>query len=253
MNSEKKKQSNKAQEEQTVSIHGHLVKSSDLIKLGGLLAFFLIVVGIVVLLWPSLSMLFEGGPSKVVEEIQKMGASGVFMLLALQFLQIIVAFIPGEVVEAAAGIIYGPWIGSLILIVGCVFSSACVFLLVRKLGAPFVQAMVSEKYMDKFEKFEQSGKLTLIVFILFLIPAMPKDVFTYLVPLTNMSMKTFLIVANVARLPALVATTYIASGLTGDNIMGGIIVLVIALILCAIGIFNRDKILDKLSSSKETK
>ncbi|MGN0301626.1 MAG: TVP38/TMEM64 family protein [Anaerotardibacter sp.] len=253
MDPEGNRKAKKDQAEQTVNIHGHSVKSSDLVKLGGLLAFFLIVICIVIILWPSLSMLVEGGPSKVVEEIQKMGASGVFMLLALQFLQIVVAFIPGEIVEAAAGIIYGPWLGALILLVGCVFSSACVFVLVRKLGAPFVQAMVSEKYMEKFEKFEQSGKLTLIVFILFLIPAMPKDVFTYLVPLTKMPMKTFLIVANVARTPALVATTYIAAGITGDNVMGGIIVLVIALILCAIAVFYRDKILDKLSSSKEKK
>ena len=45
------------------------------------------------------------------------------MLLGLQFLQVVVAFIPGEVVQVAAGMLYGPWLGSLIILFGCVISS----------------------------------------------------------------------------------------------------------------------------------
>ena len=56
----------------------------------------------------------------------------------------------------------------------------------HKLGAPFVQSMVPVQYLEKFRKFEKTGKLNIIVFILFLIPGLPKDVFTYLVPLTDM-------------------------------------------------------------------
>ena len=60
-------------------------------------------------------------------------------------------------------------------------------MLVHKLGAPFVQAMVPEKYMGKFREWETSEKFNVIVFILFLIPGLPKDVFTYITPLTHMS------------------------------------------------------------------
>ncbi len=42
--------------------------------------------------------------------------------------------------------------------------------------------MVSKEHLEKFYEFEKSGKLNVVVFILFLFPAMPKDVFTYLVP-----------------------------------------------------------------------
>lgn len=240
--------------EKPVKVFGVSVKRSDVIKLVGLVAFMAITAGIVAALWPSLSMFFEpGGPEKVVQSIQDMGMFGVVALLGLQFLQIIVAIIPGEVVEVAAGIIYGPLWGSLILWVGCIISSAVVFLLVHRLGAPFVRAMIPEKQMKRFAKFEAGGKLPIIVFVLFLLPAMPKDVFTYLVPLTNMKMRDFLILSNIGRLPALIVTTYAAAGIAGDDIFGGITVLVVALILCAICVVYRESILEKLAPSKPKK
>ena len=91
--------------------------------------------------------------------------------------------------QLAAGMMYGPWLGAALILVGCVISSAFIFELVHRLGAPFVQSTVPVKYMDKFREFEKTGKLNSIVFILFLIPGMPKDVFTYIVPLTDMPMK----------------------------------------------------------------
>ena len=64
--------------------------------------------------------------------------------------------------------------------------------------------MVPVQYLEKFRKFEKTGKLNIIVFILFLIPGLPKDVFTYLVPLTDMRMRTFLLLSNVGRIPGIV-------------------------------------------------
>ncbi len=153
-----------------------------------------------------------------INDVRQAGPVGFLILLAIQFLQVVVAFIPGEVVQVAAGMIYGPWVGALIVLVGCVVSSAFVFLLVHKLGAPFVQAMVSEKHMAKFRTFENSGKLNIIVFVLFLIPGMPKDVFTYLVPLTHMPLRTFLLLSNIARIPGILVSTYAASGLVEGDI-----------------------------------
>ena len=81
-------------------------------------------------------------------------------------------------------------------------------MIVHRLGAPFVRDMVSKEHLEKFYEFEKSGKLNVVVFILFLIPAMPKDVFTYLVPLTNMRMRTFLILATIGRIPGVLVSTY---------------------------------------------
>lgn len=238
----KHKLQEKAHEETTV--HGHVMGKGDIFKFVGLVAFFAIMVLVCVLLWPYFHELFEpGGLDRVIEQVRDAGPLGVLILLGLQFLQIVVAFIPGEVVQVAAGMLYGPWLGALIILVGCVISSAFIFALVHKLGAPFVQNMVPTTYLEKFRKFEDSGKLSIVVFVLFLIPGLPKDVFTYLVPLTDMRMRTFVTLSNVGRIPGVLISTYAASGLVDGRITESIIIFAVAAVIALLGIIFRDRIM----------
>lgn len=230
------------------SKQGRKISHSDMFKFAGLLAFIATIAVIVVLAWPYIADVFtEGGPERLVARVRDAGPAGVFVLLGMQFLQIVVAFIPGEVVQLAAGLMYGPWFGALVILVGCVISSAVVYLLVHKLGAPFVQGMVSMEHLGKFRAFEESGKLDIVVFILFLIPAMPKDVFTYLVPLTDMEMKRFLLLSNVGRVPGILASTYAAHGLAEGEIIGPVVIVAIVVVLALLGIVFRNRIMEALS------
>ena len=242
----------KANEE--TELHGRQVRNGDIFKIVGLVAFIAIMALVCWLLWPYIHDLFEpGGVDKVINDIRAAGPMGFLILLALQFLQIVVAFIPGEATQMAAGMLYGPWVGSLILIVGCVLSSAFVFTVVHRLGAPFVRDMVSEKWMTKFDKFQKSGKLELTIFILFLIPAMPKDVFTYLVPLTEMRMRTFLVLTNVARIPGILVSTYAASGLVDGNVWQSIVIFAVFAVVAVVCLIFRERLmgsLEKLSHKK---
>ncbi len=223
---------------------GRQILKSDIFKFLGLVAFFLIMAAAIVFLWPLFGSVFEeGGTDLVIEEVRNAGAVGVFMLLGLQFLQIVVAFVPGEVVQIVAGILYGPWLGSLLLLLGCLISSAFIFVLVRKLGAPFVQGMAPTNQLERFRKFEETGRLNIIVFILFLIPGLPKDVFTYIVPLTDMKMGTFLALALVGRTPGIVVTAYAADGLVEGRIMESVIIFAFAAVICAVGVLMRKHIL----------
>ena len=226
------------------SVHGHKMTFADIFKFAGLIAFFVVMILLCALIWPYVHEIFEpGGLDRVINDVRQAGPVGFLILLAIQFLQVVVAFIPGEVVQVAAGMIYGPWVGALIVLVGCVVSSAFVFLLVHKLGAPFVQAMVSEKHMAKFRTFENSGKLNIIVFVLFLIPGMPKDVFTYLVPLTHMPLRTFLLLSNIARIPGILVSTYAASGLVEGDIVQSFIIFLVAGAIAVVCILFYDKIM----------
>lgn len=229
-------------------------KKADIVKLAGLGAFLVVMGLIVAFLWPRLSLLFEpGGVNLLIESIKEAGVKGGVILLLLQFLQIVVAFIPGEVVQVAAGMIYGPWIGALIILVGCIISSAFIFVLVHNLGAPFVQDMVSDKHLTQFRHFEQSGGLDVIVFILFLVPGMPKDVFTYIVPLTDMRLRNFLILSNVARIPGIVLSTYAASGLVSGEMVQSIIIFGITAVIAVIAIACHRPIMAALQGHKKHK
>ena len=235
----------RAQEE--TSVHGHKMTRGDIFKFAGLAAFFVVMALIVALLWPYMHELFEpGGLDRVIEDVRGAGPLGVLILLAMQFLQIVVAFIPGEVVQMAAGMMYGPWLGGLVILVGCVVSAAFIFVVVHRLGAPFVQDMVPTKYLDKFRAFEETGKLDIVVFILFLIPAMPKDVFTYLVPLTNMPMKKFLVLSNVARIPGILISTYAADGLVDGRFTQSLVIFGVVAVIALLCVVFRDRLMGLL-------
>lgn len=232
----------KEKAEEPKSVAGHVMPAANIFKFAGLIAFFAIVAVAVVLVWPFIHDIFEpGGVERVTAQVRDAGPAGFLILLGIQFIQVVVAFIPGEVVQVAAGLIYGPWLGALIILLGCVISSSVIYALVHRLGAPFVQAMVPEKYMAKVKEFERSPKLNSIVFILFLIPGLPKDVFTYLVPLTHMRMRTFIILSNLARIPGIVISTYAASGLAkGDYLESAILFAILAVIaVVALVIYNK--------------
>lgn len=240
----------KAQEVTTVHAHG-LHPLGDIFKFGGLIAFFALMVIVVILIWPYIHEAFEpGGLSRVIDDVRNAGPLGFLILLAMQFMQIVVAFIPGEVVQMAAGMMYGPWLGAAVVLLGCIISSAFVFAVVHRLGAPFVRDMVPTKYLDKFNAFEESGKLSIVVFILFLIPAMPKDTFTYLVPLANMRMRDFLVLSNVGRIPGIVISTYAANGLVDGNITQSIIIFAVVAVIAIVAIVFRDKIMNLFHHDK---
>ena len=235
-----------------VTLLGHQIKKDDIVRLVGLVVFIVLTIGIVVALWPSLRLVFEpGGVNRLISDIQDKGALGVLMLLGLQLLQIIVAVIPGEVVQMAAGILYGPLWGTLIILLGCVVSSGIVYQLVHRLGAPFVHAMVPKKYLVKFYEFEHSGKLSLTVFILFLIPGMPKDAFTYIVPLFNLRMRTFLALTTIARIPGVIISTYAAAGLADGDIKTSLILFGIAAVLVVLGIVFRNRLFAMLHDKRD--
>ena len=248
----REKLSEKAHQEAT--IRGKKIEKGDIFKFIGLIVFFGIMILICVLVWPYVADIFEpGGLDRIIADVRNAGVAGFAILLGLQFLQVVVAFIPGEVVQIAAGLLYGPWIGALIIVIGCVISSAFIFVLVHKLGAPFVQSIVPTKYLEKFRAFEKTGKLNIVVFILFLIPGLPKDTFTYLVPLTDMNLRTFLLLSTVGRIPGILVSTYAADGIMDGRIGQSVVIFAIAAIIALLGIVFQKRIMQFLEKHSHRK
>lgn len=134
------------------------------------------------------------------------GIVGKGLLLIAMTLQVVVAFIPGEAVELLAGVLYGPIEGTLLCLFGAALGSILIYLL---------SAMLGEKFFDKKGKekdFLLSKKITVpFVFLLFLLPASPKDALTYFMPMTSIKLSSFLIVSSIARIPSVLSSTLTGS------------------------------------------
>ena len=80
---------------------------------------------------------------------------------------------------------------------------------------------------------------------------MPKDVFTYIVPLTDMPYKKFITLTTIGRIPGVLASTYAASGLANGDIVGPVVVIAIVVVLALVVVVFREKILDALGKGYE--
>ena len=158
----------------------------------------------------------QEGREQIVAFVESFGVFGPLVFILLMALQIIIAFIPGGPLEMAAGMLFGGIGGTICSMAGAVLGSACVYALVKRFGRPFVEIFVDAHHIRRFAFLHDEEKLAFWVFILFLVPGIPKDLLTYLVPLTKMPARQFLVLSNLARFPAVMAAV-----LVGDSLSEG--------------------------------
>lgn len=180
------------------------------------------------------------GLEKFIAEIQSTGIFGALILLLIQTLQVVVAFIPGEFVELAAGAMFGPWLGLLLCLIGLNIGTLLIFLFVKWFGKTFVSDNVSQRDFEKLKFLNDPRRSLVILFFIFIIPGIPKDILIYPIPLTKIKMSHFMIMSTVARIPTVISSTFVGAAVIEENYISAIVTFVISLILAALGlIFNK--------------
>lgn len=159
--------------------------------------------------WPWIWEVFHD-PQSFRDWLRQWGAWSPAVFLLLQALQVVVFAIPGEVTQIAAGWLFGFGLGSLLSLVGIVIGSAIAFGLTRWLGVRFVHRIAGPDTVAKFDDLMASPKFIGSLFLLFLIPGIPKDILCYVAGLSRLKFLPFLFISGLARLP----------GIFGSSLMG---------------------------------
>ena len=135
------------------------------------------------------------------------GLWGKVLFVGMTALQVIVAFIPGEPFELAAGYAFGAVWGTVLVWIGLVLGSTIVFLFVRKVGVKAVEVFFPRERIDSLKFLKDEKKLNAAAFLLFFIPGTPKDLLTYAAGLTKIRLLPWVLITSVARLPSIVTST----------------------------------------------
>ncbi len=189
-------------------------------------------------------------------EISHMGFKGVLMVLGLQILQIIVAVIPGQPMEIVSGMLYGTWGGMLLCLVGIFLGTALVFFLVRKIGTDFIQLFFSKEKIDEIKNsrlFKNPAKFEILMFIMFVIPLLPKDIFIYLGGISPVRPKRFLAIATLARIPGLFVTVYAGNKLSEGSFLVTLILVGVFLVVGLLGYEWGSRKQKKMEAEEEEK
>jgi uncharacterized membrane protein YdjX (TVP38/TMEM64 family) len=183
--------------------------------------------------------------------ISKLGLKGILILLGIQILQIVIAIIPGGPVELLAGAAYGGFGGLAICLAGCAAATMLIFPLVRRFGSPFVERFFGRKETAKFAFLRNTRNLSLVVFALFLIPGIPKDLLTYLVPLSGIGCARFVFISCLARTPAILASTLMGASVLEGRWRRLLLVFSIAVAAGLLGLFFGGRIIAFFKEKKQ--
>ncbi len=146
-------------------------------------------------------------PTLMRSFVEKHFVVGALILIAIAAVQVILAFIPGELIEIASGYAFGTWGGAFICWTGIMLGSVITLLLVKKFGRPFVEVFQSAKKLESVSVLKDKKRRGALTFVLFLIPGVPKDFWTYIVGLTDMKVRDYVILTGIARFPSIIMST----------------------------------------------
>ncbi|MBE6033899.1 MAG: TVP38/TMEM64 family protein [Clostridiales bacterium] len=173
--------------------------------------------------------------------LEKYKTASVFAYIGIQIMQIVICIIPGQAMQFAAGYAYSFWLGYLYSIIGTAIGTVMAFYLARFLGKDAIHLIFDEKKVSRFiDKLNSKGAF-ILVFVIFFIPGLPKDLFTYAAGVSEMRLKAFLIISLVGRTPAMMASIMIGSMFNKGSYAGIGILAVIMTVLCIWGIKNHEK------------
>ncbi len=165
---------------------------------------------------------------------------GALTMMAATVIQVVIAFIPGELLEQVAGYLFGSWGGALLSLIGNVIGSVLVLLIVRRFGRQLVYAVYPQEKIEQVSFLRNGKKRNILTAFVFFIPGTPKDLLTYVIGLTDMSIPMYLLLTTPARIPSIIMSTisgdWIAGMLGGEAVLKRILFLNgTAIVLAIIG------------------
>ena len=182
-----------------------------------------------------------------VEEHPLLG--GILMVL-LCAVQVVVALVPGEIVELASGYIFGALWGTILCLVGITLGSVCAILLARRFGRKLVESFYPREKLEALPVLNNPSGRNALTALLFFIPGTPKDLLTYVIGLTDMSIFRYILLTTLCRLPSVLTSTLSGDALGDNRILRGIWFLVGTGIVSVIGYLVYQTIQRRLSERK---
>ena len=184
----------------------------------------------------------------VADFIKEYKTESIFIYLGLQIAQIIISVLPGQVFQMAAGYIYGTLFGIILSLIGAALGSALAYFLAYFLGRDAIRLFIKPDTLDTWVTRLNSKKAYIVIFLLYLIPGLPKDMISYPAGIARVNFKAFIVMSLLGRLPAMSASVLIGAMYEQKNyyVMGAVaIISVIIFLICVIKRKSISKYMDR--------
>ena len=161
----------------------------------------------------AFSATLHGDTARLRSDLRGWGVVGVLVLIALCLIHAVVIF-PTEVANAAAGYVYGFWLGLGIVMVGWTASSIVAYAIGRHLGRPALRRLAGHERVERVERVVERGGATGLLAVR-LIPLLPYSGIGYVAGALRVPIWRFTWTTFVGSLPLFVTVVYLGSRLEG--------------------------------------
>jgi uncharacterized membrane protein YdjX (TVP38/TMEM64 family) len=162
--------------------------------------------------------------------LQSAGPLAPLVFILLQTLQVVFAPIPGEATGFIGGYLFGVPLGLLYSTLGLTLGSVLAFFIARWLEEHYVKRWIPAEILQKFD-FLMERQGALVAFILFLLPGFPKDYLCFVLGLSRMPFKLFLLICTVGRIPGTLLLTLQGAKVYKGDYYSTLIILGLCLVL----------------------
>jgi len=134
-------------------------------------------------------------------------------LISLEVTQVVLAPVPGGMIELASGYLFGPGWGTFYSMAGLMGGVVIALFLARRFGRPAVERLVPPQTLDRLDRYARH-RGALFFLLLFLMPFIPKDVTCFLAGLTPLPLAELLLIAAIGRFPGVLMANLIGANAT---------------------------------------
>jgi len=155
----------------------------------------------------------RGDHADVRDQIERLGAGGPLLILALALLHTVV-FYPAEIVDAAAGFAYGFFPALALMMAGWVLSGLICWAIGQRVGRPLLDRWFGEERFERVERTIARGGPTLLL-AMRLIPILPFSVVSYAAGAARVPAWRFVWTTALGYLPITALSVYFGTRLEG--------------------------------------
>jgi uncharacterized membrane protein YdjX (TVP38/TMEM64 family) len=175
------------------------------------------VLAALVLAVPPLRDAFEaavrGDSAEVRSSVDDLGLAGPLLILALTVAHAVV-FYPAEIVDAAAGFVYGFFPALLLMMLGWILSGLLCFAIGRSVARPLLDRWLGLQRFERAESMIERGGPTLLIAAR-LIPILPFSLVSYAAGAARVPTWRFIWTTAVGYLPITALAVYFGTRLEG--------------------------------------
>ena len=165
----------------------------------------------------------------IIRFVRSFGTLSYFAFVFITILEVVIAPIPGLILYIAGGILFGPFLGGTLALLGNAIGAGICYTISQTVGRNWAEKQISERKHLQFLRFsEKYGAWA--IFFLRLNPLTSSDVFSYLAGLTRIKFWTFLLSTTLGLLPLVYLQAYFGETWVRYNPLAYLL----ALIVCAI-------------------